>query len=312
MKFKFNKWLWIGVLSQILTAPEPAIMKYALSGMNVPYFTFLRYFIVLLLCIPGLIGMVNKKELNKKSTKYTLLSSIFLAIAILSYTYALRMIDSSYAVILCLAGPILFIPLSIKLEKEKISRKSVAGLSLAAAGAFAVVVLPIAFAQRGNLSFNPLATLLIMLNLIGWNLYIVFYRKANESGVGLSAIMGVNAMVNVAIFGLLFGVTSYWQAGYVDFSLTANQAVAVIFSAAVAIFFSRKLNILVYEKLGSVTLSALGYLGSLLSIIVSIIFLHEQLSIGVAVGGVLIILVLYISEYHKSEHHKHASSMKHH
>lgn len=312
MRFKLNKWLWLGITSELLVAPNISVMKYTFSGMNILYFTFLRYLVVLPFCIPALYNILKQKQLNKDSAKDIILASAFLALAILSFTYALRISNASYAAILGLAGPIFFIPLSIRLEKEKVNRKAVAGLSLAASGAFAVVILPIAFTQKGSLNFNPLASLLLILNLITWSLFIIYYRKINERGISLNAIMGFNAVSSIIVFGLLFGITSYAASGSVDFTITKGQIIAIVFSALIVTFLSRKWKITVYEKLGSASSSALDYLGSLLSILVSIIFLHEQLSIGVAVGGVLIILGLYISEYHKSEHHKHAGSMRHH
>lgn len=309
-KFKLNKWLMLGLASEFLAAPSTAVMRYTLPGMNVPYFTFLRYLVVLMLCIPAL-KMFKQKQLNREFAKNIFLSSFFLCLAILTFTYAITMIEASYATILSLAEPIFFIPLSIKMEKEKINRRSVAGLSLAAAGAFAVLVLPIALAQRGALTFNPFANLLLIINLIAWGLFLIFYRKANEQGVSLNAIMGFNALFIVLMTGFLFVVTSYIDTGSIDFSITKEQVVAVFFSSILVIFLSRKWKVAVYEKLGSVTSSALDYLGVFLSIIVSIIFLREQLSIGVVTGGILIILGLYVSEYHKSEHHKRARSMKH-
>lgn len=312
MKFKFNKWLMLGLASEILVAPNSAVMKHTLLGMNVPYFTFLRYFVVLILCSPALYRTLKQKQLSTESAKDVILSSIFLALAILTFTYAITMTEASYATILGLAGPLFFIPLSIKIEKEKINKRSVAGLSLAAAGAFTVVALPIAVAQNGDLNINPFASLLLILNAIFWSLFIIFYKRSNERGIAMNAIMGVNAFFNVVIFGILFCLTSYVASGSINFSVTKEQIIAISFGSVLVTFFSRKWKVTVYEKLGSVSSSGLDYLGSFLSIIVSIIFLHEKLSVGIVIGGVLIILGLYISEHHKFSHGKHGGAYKHH
>ena len=110
MKFKFNKWLMLGLASEILVAPNSAVMKHTLLGMNVPYFTFLRYFVVLILCSPALYRMLKQKQLNTESAKDVILSSIFLALAILTFTYAITMTEASYATILGLAGPLAQMP----------------------------------------------------------------------------------------------------------------------------------------------------------------------------------------------------------
>lgn len=100
--------------------------------------------------------------------------------------------------------------------------------------------------------------------------------------------------------------------GSINFSVNKEQIIAISFGSVLVTFFSRKWKVTVYEKLGSVSSSGLDYLGSFLSIIVSIIFLHEKLSVGIVIGGVLIILGLYISEHHKFSHGKHGGAYKHH
>jgi drug/metabolite transporter (DMT)-like permease len=312
MKFRLNKWLILGLASELLVAPNSAIMKHTLSTMNVPYFTFLRYLIVLIMCSPLLIKLIKKGQLKGQAAKYLWGSSVALSFAILTFTYALTMTEASYATILGLAGPIVFIPLSVRMEKEKISRRSVAGLSLAAAGAFTVVALPIALAQNATLEIRPFASLLLILNLVSWSLFIIFYRKANEQGVPMNGIMGINAVFNVVVFGFIFVTTSYYSNGNVDLSVNRSQIIAVVFSAVMVTFFSRKWKVTVYEKIGSVGSSGLDYLGSLLSIIVSILFLDEKLSVGIVIGGVLIILGLYISEHHKLSNSDHVGILKHH
>jgi drug/metabolite transporter (DMT)-like permease len=310
-KSKLNKWLWLGVASELLSAPNTPIMKISLQGMNVPYFTLLRYVIICIICLPAIIEVFSLKKLTKKSMKYLLFSSICLASSALSFNYALTMTNASYASILSLGGPIFFIPLSVRMEGDKINRRALLGLALAAAGAFAIIGLPIALAQNASFDFNPLASLLLVINLISWSLFIIFYRKANEEGLKLNSIMGINAIFNVVVFGILFLFTSYAEKGFVDLSLTNQQIFGVVFSALAVTYVSKKWRVLVYEKTGPVIASALDYFGLLSSILISIIFLNEKLSIFVVLGGIMIILGVYVAEHHKSEHHKHIHIAKH-
>lgn len=95
-------------IKKILVAPNSAVMKHTLLGMNVPYFTFMRYFVVLILCSPALYSMLKQKQLNTESAKDVILSSIFLALAILTFTYAITMTEASYATIFSFGRAIIF------------------------------------------------------------------------------------------------------------------------------------------------------------------------------------------------------------
>lgn len=309
-KFKFNKWLWLGILVEVIVAPNQAIIKQALSGINFAYFSFLRYALVFAICVPSFIQLFKSKP-KKEGVKYSIMAGLLLAVAVLCHTYALRIVDASYASILALSSPLFLIPFSVKLEGDRINSRLVTGLSISAAGAFMVIFMPIAFKNKGDFNFDFIATLLIIIGVIAGALYTVLSRKANEAGLKIDAVFSITAAIGLVAYFAVF-VISVKGDIYPHLALTYQQIMAVIFSAVIVMYFARKWTLLVYEKSGPVILSGLGYLGVFLSVLFSIISLNEKPSVGVIIGGVLIILGLYISDYHKSEHHKHYGELKHH
>lgn len=308
-KFKFNKWLWLGILVQIMISPNQAIMKHAIGGMNFAYFSVLRYGLVFLISLPWLIKLIKLKP-NKKGIQYSIMAGCLLALAVLAHTYALKSVDASYASILGLASPLFFIPISVKLEGDKINKKMVAGLSVSAAGAFMIVLLPIALRGDAKFELNIFATLLLLVGVIAGAFFTVLSRKANEHGIGFNSIISITSGVGLLAYSAVFFISTGGNIGG-SLSLSPSQIMAVMFSAIIVIFLARRWSLMVYEKTGPIVSSALGYLETLLSVLVSIVFLGESISKEIVLGGVLIILGLYISEYHKSDSHKHVSQLKH-
>jgi drug/metabolite transporter (DMT)-like permease len=304
--FKFNKWLWLGIFVEVIVAPNQAIIKQALNGLNFAYFSFLRYALVFLICIPALIDLLKFRP-NKKGLSYAVRAGLLLAVAVLSHTYALKSVDASYASILALSGPLFLIPFSMRLEGDKINRKLVAGLSVSAAGAFMVVFLPVAFKGSRAFSLDFVATLLLIVSVMTGALYTVLSRRAHEEGLKMDAIFAITAMIGMIAYLLVFIIS---VKGDVASNLTVNknQLMAVLFSGFVVMYLARKWTLTVYEKSGPVVLSGLGYLGVFLSVIFSIIWLDEKPSIGVVIGGALIILGMYISGGHKLHRSKHAEN----
>jgi drug/metabolite transporter (DMT)-like permease len=308
--FKFNKWLWLGILVEVIVAPNQAIMKQALNGVNFAYFSFLRYALVFIICVPALVRLFRSNS-KKEGVGYSIVAGLLLAVAVLCHTYALRIVDASYASILALSSPLFLIPFSVKLEGDRINSRLIAGLSISAAGAFMVIFMPIAFKNKGDFNFDFVATLLLIIAVISGALYTVLSRKANEAGLKIDAIFSITAVIGLIAYFAVFAISVKGDI-YPHLALTYQQIMAVIFSAIIVMYFARKWTLLVYEKSGPVILSGLGYLGVFLSVLFSIISLNEKPPVGVIVGGVLIILGLYISDYHKSEHHKHSGDLKHH
>lgn len=299
-KRKTNKkyWFYLGLLGVLISAPNATVIKYSVDSMDPFLFNALRFLLIALVTTPVLLSSL--KKIRKTNIKYVLRSSIYMTIAVVSYVMAIKLSQASYVSIITLITPIIFVVLAAKMTGEKISSRSIAGITLAAIGAAVIVVLPIALAQDSQLSFKPLATMLALLNTLMFPLAIINFKKANEVGVSLFSLLSVSSWMVFAVNALIFLFSGK------QFENIGNGHIyAIIYSGFVVALIGRLLNIISYEHIGSAVTSALGYFEIFLSILLPVLILNEKLSPEMAIGGILILCGVYVVEYHKSAHHKH-------
>ncbi len=295
---KNRKWLLVGILGLLLAAPNATIIKYTL-GENSPYlFNSLRFLIVAVLTLPWLIKATSK--FTQANLKYTVKAGLFMSIAVISYVLAIKESRASYVSIITLITPITFILYSLKLTGEKITQRAITGIFLAALGAMVIVLLPVAIRQGGTFTFYPLATVYALINSLSFPLAVIYYKKANESGVPMSALMSASAWVVCAVNILFFMI-------FVHSAVEVNSSLiyGALYSGIIVALFSRALGVVSYEHIGSAVTSILTYLETFFAILIPLVVLNEKISIEMVVGGILIMCGVFVAEYHRSAHHKH-------
>lgn len=295
---KKQKWFLVGLVSMLLAAPNATVIKYTL-GESSPYlFNTLRFFIVAFATTPFFVKAFSK--FTKTNVVYTLNAGIFMSIAVVSYVLAIKQSQASYVSIITLVTPITFIFYSLKLTGDRITSRAITGITLAAIGAMIIVLLPVALHQDGNFVFYPIATFYGLINSLSFPLAIIYYKKANESGVPMGALMSGSAWIIcvVNVLMLLFFV-------HTPIALNQKLGFGVLYSGLAVALLARALNVISYEHLGAVITSALGYLETFFAVLIPLLLLHEKISVEMVIGGVLILCGVYVAEHHKSTHHKH-------
>ncbi len=306
MKSK-QTWFWLALLSFTLAAPNAMVMRYAVGELDPFLLNALRFAIVALCCAP--IIWQSRGFLTGKALRSVLIAGAAMSVAALTFTVALVHSTASYVSILLLLTPVVLVFYSNKLTGERISRRAMAGITLSALGAAVIVLLPLALRQNTPFTFYPLATLLCVLNCLIYPLSTIEIKKANEDhGVPMFALVGfVAGIVTVAnvIAWLLSGSS-------VPASVSWQTVAGILYSALIISLFGRALGIWSYERVGSAVISALTYFEALVAVILPVIFLHEKVSLEMAIGGCLILFGVFVVEYHKSTHHKHHHAFRAH
>jgi drug/metabolite transporter (DMT)-like permease len=290
-------WFWVAVLSVALLAPNNTVIRIGVNEADPYYWILVRSLAIAVVCLPFVLRDMHKIQ---TALKDTFIAAATFSFAIVSYTVAIYLSSASYTAIITLLSPILFVVISSYMFKEKISRRSVAGVSLAMAGAMALVVLPVAMHQN-TVAFYPLATLLTFLQCFAYVLGTIYMRKANEDGVSMGAVIGVTALVTVVISSLLFTT-------FGDYARTPTGGsfwLAVLYSGIIATCLARALNVLSYEHVGAVPIAALTYLETFVAILIPVFVLGETLSSTMVIGGILILLGVFIVERHDQAPVKH-------
>lgn len=88
--------------------------------------------------------------------------------------------------------------------------------------------------------------------------------------------------------------------------------ISILYSGIFVGFMSRDFGIRSYEHLGVGVSSGLAYAETLLSVLIPVTLLGERLSIELVAGGALILFGVYITEHHRSAHHRDMHLLRNH
>lgn len=304
-KKNYKFWFMLGLLGVIIEAPNATALRQLTFDLDPFSLNIARFVIVGLVTLPFVLFALHK--FNKRNSKYALLAGIYMTIAIIAFTWALKTGPASYVSIIALLTPIMLILFSVKLVHERINRRSIAGITLSAIGAMVIVILPLAVQTSGNFVFYPESTIFTLINCAAFVLSIIYSKKANEAGLPMAALIGSYSWLVVAVCALGMTATS------TSFVMPSGDNLFLIaYSSLGVALLVRAISVFSYEHIGSAATGALAYLGSLLSIIVPLFVLGETLSVEMVAGGILILLGIYVIEHHKSPHHKHHHVLKGH
>lgn len=295
MKNKNLKYFWFGVLAMLFGSINAPIIKHATQNISPATFNILRFALTTLLTLPFFI--VNLPKLTRKNLRFAVVSGFCLALSTLSFAMAINASTASYIILLTLLEPIILVVLSVLLTKEKIKFRHLKNFSLAGFGALLIISAPIISVGNHNFSFYPFATFLALIMIISYPISIIFAKKSNEAPKKLPfiSIIFIQAFI-VSILSLIYAVAS--QSLNIDPIKQGNFSaiLSIIYSGIFISIINRILNILNYQKIGSAINGALWYCGTLLSLIISIIFLDESLSIVALFGGSIILIAVALSK----------------
>jgi len=295
-------WLAISIVGLIIAAPNGTIIRHTIIDADPYFFNSLRFGLIALITTP--IMVKYRSMFTKKNVWYSLNAGFFMAIAVISYVWALKLSQASYVSIITLLSPIVFILLSIKLDNGKITRRALAGVSLAALGALTIVALPIALSQNQPFVFYPTATILALVNCVTFPLAILAYKQADDHKIPMLASFSVSSWVICLINVIALAIARPALAAP-DLTFLSG----IFYSGVMVALLSRIIGVRSYEHLGTTVTSVFSYLETLLAILLPVLILGEKLSLEMIAGGMLILAGVYIVEHHSKTHHKHRLHM---
>lgn len=294
-------WLSIGLIAQLLIAPNSTVMKVLVDQIDPLLFNAIRGSIAVLVSLPFVIMAISK--INKTNLAYVVAAGLCMTIATIANVLALQASQASYVVVMSLLNPIILVVLSSRLMGEKVSFRSSAGITLAALGAFVAVSLPLFIGGDTSLQFYPLATVLMLFSCFFFPLGLIMFHKAHESGLSLPAVQGMSSVVIAVISFIAF----YAVGGSIDgvSELSTSSWIGIVYSGVVVIFIARIMANASLERIGASAFGGLVYLENIVAVIIPVLFLSEKLSVAMILGGVLMLVGVYLTEKHRIKHHPH-------
>ena len=307
-KHSYVFWVMIAFIAALIAAPNASIAKIGITEVGASEYNVMR------LSAGALVGIVlilmGLKKFNIKNLTNSILSGVFMTIALITFVHAIKLSSAGYVAILSLMAPIYLVIISRLWLKETITKSAAIGIFVAATGGLFAVI---SVQGSNNIDFNNtnylFATLIMFINSIAFPLSLIFARKANKQNLPIYSVFGVIKIVG--FFGsVAFLILTTKQP---EFTITPISVAAAIYSGIVVMVVARILNVLSYEHLSSATIGSFLYIESFMALLIIIFIVKEQVPLLLLLGGGTILLGVYLTQRDKMHmQHYGLHTLRHH
>lgn len=255
--------------------------KIALKEIPSFSFTFIRFSFASIFLLPILLR--SHLKIDKSILKIIALSLLASANVIL-FSFGIKHTSASIGQMIYTASPLLTALLSFFLLKEKFSRAKTLGLIIGFIGTLIIVLIPL-FENNFKVNSQMSGNLIILTAMISFTLYSVISKKLTIDYKPIQ-ITSIFAFTTFCLTGLLSlydlkNSPEWWQ----EVSLKAIVSVAYVGILGTALYYL--LMQIIIKKASPVISNLILYLQPIATIILSITFLDESLSLIFLAGSAL-------------------------
>jgi drug/metabolite transporter (DMT)-like permease len=188
------------------------------------------------------------------------------------------------AILVTLLSPILIAIFSARILKERLVRRQVFGIGMAAAGAFTVIA-------GGTLSFknNPsflLGCVILLATPVLWTIYSLVGKRLMERYDAFLVVSYVNVLGGLCLIPFSLAEGSLGQIFY----MSLNEWLAVLFLAVTCSVVGYFIWFYVMKHAGAAVTSSFLFAEPIVTVLFAVQFAGEQLNLLILGGGVLIFL----------------------
>jgi drug/metabolite transporter (DMT)-like permease len=245
-----------------------------------------------------LVALVLKKN---RERNYNLLvkrkdapTLLFLALTGVTFFYAaqytgIQMASASIAAILvCLLSPIIIAVLSIRIFKERVTKKQIFGIGVAAAGTFTVIAGG-TLSLSGNKGFL-LGSLILLSTPVLWAAYSLLGKKIMEEYDPFLIVAYVTVLGGLCLVPFSFGENSLHQI----FTMSLHGWLAILFLSLTCSLLGYYIWFYVLKQVKAAITSSFLFAEPLVTVIFAVAFFEEKLNLFIVAGGLLIFIGVYL------------------
>jgi drug/metabolite transporter (DMT)-like permease len=285
----------------LASAPNALLLKTVLGTTHPLFINALRFGLAGLILLPYILTSIYGL---RKAGKWLLQGTAALVVATVAYVYSLEFAPASYVSLFALLSPIIMVLFAQRLLKERIATRAYAGITLAAGGAGLMCLLPFISTTK-EMQFYPVATALCIVSVMAFPFSIIRFKQVHQKfRVALPAIVGFSSMAVAGVSLVSWLITTD---GSVP-SIGLTDGLIIGYAGGMVLGVWRILMLRSYDFVSTPVLGILTYLEAFVAILLAVMLLHEKLTWYMWAGGVLIVLGVFVVEYHKYSR-KHSSPL---
>lgn len=283
--------LAIFFLTAAVGAIGGASIKFTLGDFPPMVLIFLRGLIAALLLSP-VIFFLKEKFTIQKEKKLLLASGILFALNWILFAFGIQRTTVIMGQLIYLPTPIIVAIVGYFTLREKLTSDQIIGLIMTVVGM--IILIQGTIASKDSTSFGePMGNFIIFLGLLAWSLYTITSRKISQ----IYSPMRLT-FINLLVVTLISFVILMFPQPRQNFSFSNVSTSGIIGLIAVAtinsIGFFGLFQWLI-KNTSAFTASLILYPTTVLASIVGIIFFKERLTVNLIVGGILVLIGVFIA-----------------
>lgn len=287
------------IISSVIWGIASPVIKYTLNYLSPISFLYFRFLIVSIIMFIPIILRVRKIGVPKENIMiYIFLGLLCTPINLILFFVGIEKTTSMDASLINTISPILVVLCGAYFLKEKINNYEKAGTVLALIGTIFTLIEPL-INNNKTIGSSIWGNFLVLLSALEWVYFIILTKKFHKDKIdpllltGFSFFLGFLIMLPLH----LFEITKYPVS---LFSLNTGAILGLlfmaVFSSAVAYFaYIYGLTIIEASKAG-----VFSYLQPVFAIPVSILILHEKLTLPFLAGAFLITVGVILCEHNSN------------
>lgn len=219
---------------------------------------------------------------------------LFLALTGVTFFYAaqytgIQMASPSIAAILvCLLSPIIIAVLSARIFKERLTKKQIFGIGIAAAGTFTVIA-----GGTMSLSSNKgflLGSLILLSTPVLWAAYSLLGKKTMEKYDPFVIVAYVTMLGGLCLIPFSLAENSLHRI----FTMSLQSWLAILFLSLTCSLLGYYIWFHVLKQVKAAITSSFLFAEPLITVLFTVAFLEEKLNLFTVAGGLLIFIGVYL------------------
>lgn len=192
------------------------------------------------------------------------------------------------AIFVCLLSPILIAIFSARIFKEKLTKKQVSGIGIAAVGTFLVITEGVLGFETGRDLF--FGSLILLSTPILWTAYSLVGKRVLEKYDSFLVVAYVTMLGGLFLLPFSLAENSL----HLMFTMSFHAWLAILFLSLTCSLIGYYIWFYVLNQVGAAVTSSFLFGEPLVTVLLAMVFIGEEASLFVLLGGALIFVGVYL------------------
>lgn len=282
-----NKALISLILLSVLSGSTAAVMKLGIVSVPPLSFAFLRFLIAAIIILPFFIRKGSLKTIWK-----LLPFSVLGSLNIFFFVLGLKNTTATIAQLLYAFVPLLSALILYFLYKDRLSQKKTIGVFIGFIGVLMVVLLPL-IEEGERFSGDLLGNLVVSFAVICWSFYLVLSKRKLESFSPFS-ITSAFIFTTCLLLSPFFAFEAIQNPNWWH-QVTIPSVLSLVYVGTVSTIIIYLLNQYIVKHGGAIFAFIQFFLIPISAFLSAFVLLGEQLTVGLLIGGAVVLLGVYIA-----------------